>query len=351
MNLSLVYASSFILLTLLSAQPVRAAAPPVQPVTIEKPRTVPAAPVTTPAPATAVPAPAASVLERFRAYKGPRTPAALKALFAAPVAADTLQKPLIALSDGATTVEITISVATPDSKAPNVAVSGARLVSLKRSKANDWNIEARPDIGALNASLILLSGTGTREIPLIVAPTVSKETDLTELGFVAFLRDTVTTKQPLFDLNDDGRHDYVDDYIFTANYLARPHTAATDPVADQPVDTPPVSADEVVEQQKNPDPARDDLSQPSVSGQAFTPQGSITGQQGSTGGQTSVSQGASGSQQGSTGGQPAVSQGTSTTQTESTVGQSAYQRNLAIRNQRLRESRERLKSMGSTPTP
>lgn len=257
------------------------------------------APLVNPPPASAssdthiAPAPAASVLERFRTHTGPRTPAALKALFDAPVAADTLQLPSIALSDGAATVVISVAVDTPDNRAPNVAFNGAQLISLTRSQADGWSIEALPAAGTLKASLILLTGSGTREIPLTVSPTLPKETDLSEPGFVAFLRSAATT-QPEFDLNGDGRRDYVDEYIFTANYLTKAPPAAQETGGVQvPVPQPPA-------------PAR--LPAPPVAGSP----------------------------------QAADAPGAASAKTP-------YQRNLSIRNQRLREMRERRHGTGPLP--
>lgn len=229
-----------LLLSPLIALPVLAGSPlppPVAAVTAPPPQADPAAQHTE------VPAPAVSVLERFRTYTGPRTPAALKALFDAPVAADALQQPAIALSDGAATVVISVAAGTPDSRAPNVAFSGAQLISLTRGTAAGWNIEALPAAGTLKASLILLTGSGTREIPLTVAPTLPRETDLSEPGFAAFLRAAGSAPPPEFDLNGDGRRDYVDEYIFTANYLVKPHPASPEPGAAQVAAPHPPAAD------------------------------------------------------------------------------------------------------------
>jgi hypothetical protein len=50
---------------------------------------------------------------------------------------------------------------------------------------------------------------------------------LTEADFNQFLKERGTDKAPRFDLNGDGKRDYVDDYIFTANYLVKLETAET----------------------------------------------------------------------------------------------------------------------------
>lgn len=291
MNKRLFTFSVSLILSCLIALPVLAGSPvpmPVPAATTLPPEADPAAQHSE------VPAPAVSVLERFRTYAGPRTPAALKALFDAPVAADALQQPAIALSDGAATVMISVAAGTPDNRAPNVAFSGAQLISLKRGTAEGWDIEALPAAGALKASLILLTGSGTREIPFTVAPTLPRETDLSEPGFAAFLRAAGSAPQPGFDLNDDGRRDYVDDYIFTANYLTKPHPASPEPGAAQVLaPQPPAAA-------HSPAPPAADSPRDAAAQGAATPQ-------------------------------------------------TSYQRNLSIRKQRARELTERMRGKGPVP--
>lgn len=64
------------------------------------------------------------------------------------------------------------------------------------------------------------------EIPLTVAPAIPAESKigkkgkLTEADFILFLKERGTEKAPRFDLNGDGKRDYLDDYIFTANFIA-----------------------------------------------------------------------------------------------------------------------------------
>lgn len=246
-----------------------------------------------------------SVLEHFRTYTGPRTPAALTALFVPPVADSLRQKPEIALSDGVTKIKITLAADSRDSKAANVAFNGAQLIALTRSNANEWDIEALPAAGSLNVSLILLTDAGTREIPLAVAPAVPAGTDLSEKGFIAFLGGPKAPARPLLDLNKDGQRDYVDDYIFTANYLVRTRPAADGPGAAQPLDSQPLSSDETPAQQHP------------GAGQAAGPPVSVGSQS------------------------PAVE--------DSGSVQTPYQRNLSDRIKRVREQSERRR--GKVPLP
>lgn len=196
----------------LSAQ----AAPPAGgPLPEQKPPAAPAA-AATDAKSSAAPTP---VLERFRTYSGPRTPAALSELFNAPVSAGIRQQPEIVLSNGAAMVSIALSLPPQENAAPNFAFNGARLLSYVQIKKNEWLIEALPETGVMKAELIVLSNGAALEIPLTVAPPLPAEVNLSEKGFITFLGGKDSAAKPLLDLNGDGRRDYLDDYIFTANYL------------------------------------------------------------------------------------------------------------------------------------
>jgi len=56
------------------------------------------------------------------------------------------------------------------------------------------------------------------EIPLVLVPPAVKQLSFSEAESVAFLKDHGAVK-PAFDLNRDGKHDYIDDYIYTGHYL------------------------------------------------------------------------------------------------------------------------------------
>lgn len=164
------------------------------------------------------------VLERFRAFRGERTPAALSALFAEERIAGFSQEPAIALSDGKVTIKVRIETSPEAKSAPNFALKGARLISLRKEKGG-WLIVARPEKGAVMASVTVLQGGAMSEFPLTVAPPMTGMAGATAADFRRFLAEKQTEKKPRFDLNGDGRHDYIDDYIYTANYLVHQHVS------------------------------------------------------------------------------------------------------------------------------
>jgi len=169
-----------------------------------------------------------SVVERFRLFKKERTPKNLIALFK-PSPTVSRQEPAIAIADGKMTVRVTIG-GVPSNKAPSFTFTAARYVAFQNLSETEWLLEAKPDKGATSAEIVILSGGKVRRIPLTVVPAARVDLTVpgkvTEADFELFLRERGTEKAPRHDLNGDGKRDYLDDYIFAANYLlARPDAA------------------------------------------------------------------------------------------------------------------------------
>ncbi len=168
-----------------------------------------------------------SILEKFREYKGQKTPESLIALFKTDMMP---QDPPLVLSDGKTTVKMIIEL---DSKGENnnFLLEGVSLVSLT-NKENQWVAELLPDKRTWESAVILPKGHQLSVMPLTVAPPMDVNIDrssgkLTEADFKLFLKEQGTAKAPRFDLNGDGKRDYIDEYIFTANYISQQHRKDT----------------------------------------------------------------------------------------------------------------------------
>ncbi len=175
-----------------------------------------------------------SVLKRFQEYTGENNLKAFTALFDQEPLIGFSQEPPIALSDGKGTVKITF-IAMPTKKdTPDIKMKGAALITLKKSpdNTNTWIAELRPDLKAVSASLIVFHEKVTMEFPITVSLKADVDLDksgmVTEDDFKLFLRDRGTPKKPQFDLNNDGKRDYLDDYIFTANYIAKKQVQSND---------------------------------------------------------------------------------------------------------------------------
>lgn len=163
-------------------------------------------------------------LENFRAFKGEKSPATLIALIGKQIAPTIRQEPTVAMSDGKTTVKIVAEMERTGNKSPNFALNGAKLVSLNKDASSfTWVIEAMPQTGAVQAGLTILTDSDTIEYPLTVAPLIEGFSP-TEADFIAFLKDSKAAA-PKRDLNGDGKHDYLDDFIYTANYVMKKGTS------------------------------------------------------------------------------------------------------------------------------
>jgi hypothetical protein len=163
-----------------------------------------------------------SVLERFKDFKGEKTPKALMALFSMQDN-EVKQDPPIVISNGKATVKIILKL---NSKGEdnNFLLDGVSLVSLKNNEKDMWTVELLPDSKAYEATISVPRNNQLYVIPLTVAPPLYVNIGfsagrLTEADFKLYLKEKGTVKAPRFDLNGDGRRDYIDDYIFTANYI------------------------------------------------------------------------------------------------------------------------------------
>jgi len=173
------------------------------------------------------------VLERFRTYTGPRTPEALSSLFIQPTGSIVRQLPLIALSDGSTAIIIAARITTPEGRAISFSLEGATLLATKKIKEAEWELKALPDKGAVTMTLLVMNSGEISSYPLTVAPGLPPEIDLSAQGFEGFLAGETGSGQAAGDLNSDGRRDYLDDYIYTANFLAQQRTTGRDKGARQ----------------------------------------------------------------------------------------------------------------------
>ena len=165
-----------------------------------------------------------SVLERFKDFSGNKTPEALIALFS-PQKGQAMQDPPIVLADGKTTMKVLLDV-NPSGENNNFLLDGVNLVSLVNKDKNSWVAELLPDKKITEATISIPRSKQWDVIPLTVAPPMDVKINpsssrLSEADFKLFLKERGTAKAPKFDLNNDGRRDYIDDFIFTANYLVQ----------------------------------------------------------------------------------------------------------------------------------
>jgi hypothetical protein len=164
-------------------------------------------------------------VQAFKTATGEKTPTSLILLFADRAIPGFVQEPMILFADGKATARLSISPKFFGKETPSFAVSSAKVLSLAPEEDGSWTLVAQPKAGATDVVLSISYGKGGADIPLMVAPpidpNISKTGKLSEADFVMFLKETGTPKAPKFDLNADGKRDYLDDYIFTANYITK----------------------------------------------------------------------------------------------------------------------------------
>jgi hypothetical protein len=179
---------------------------------------------------------AGSILSLFKEYTGPKTVPALTSLFSRNPYPGFRQEPPIALSNGSAAVTVSLTFQTPASLSPNFALSGAKLVSMKL-KGTEYVLELIPDAKVFAASITVLNQGQFTEYPLVVAPPLNTGGVLDEATFAAFLKGHAENRG---DLNNDGRSDYQDLYLYTANYLVRNKAAAPSVTVKSNYGTPTV---------------------------------------------------------------------------------------------------------------
>ena len=151
--------------------------------------------------------------------KGERVAVPMMALFAKAAYPDFKQEPPIVISDGINPVKITLRLKPSGNESPKFILQGANVKQLRgEGEEYDWIVEAVPKKGVSEARLIAIDGQRTLEFPLVVAPPVktalSGGAKTGEADFGKYLE-----KGAKYDLNKDEKIDYLDDYIFTANYI------------------------------------------------------------------------------------------------------------------------------------
>ncbi len=174
-----------------------------------------------------------SVLDLFRDYKGEKTADALFALFERESLIGCRQEPLVALSDGKSAVKVTFIAAPGNLTASDIAVLGARLISLKRDtdNTNTWVAELLPTAGEYRVSIAVSQGDLKMIYPLTIAPkidiTAGHPGKLTKADYDRYLKKAKMSGSPVQNVGSDrAARDYVNDYIVAANYLAAMKKAA-----------------------------------------------------------------------------------------------------------------------------
>ena len=162
-----------------------------------------------------------SVLALFREYRGPRTPDRLLALFRGNATPGVRQVPDIALSDGVTTVQLTLDASGPLAATPRLSITGGKLVTLERDD-HAYHLTILPARNTIETTVTALSEEETLVVPLTVAPPIDDRLPFAgmrdEAAYGRYLQATGTAKA---NGNGVSVREYRDDYVYAANLLVR----------------------------------------------------------------------------------------------------------------------------------
>lgn len=167
-----------------------------------------------------------SPLQLFRDFTGERTLKNLTKLFDAhPMQqAGVDQIPAIAVSDGSSSVDVRLNSAV-SGVAPTFSFRGANLKTLQQLPDGTWELQAIPQKGKCVVYLSIKSDDQLMDLPLTVVPPPSvsfaQSTGQFSESSVAALLAAVDKKTDkiFYDMNVDGKQDYLDDYILIGHYL------------------------------------------------------------------------------------------------------------------------------------
>lgn len=167
-----------------------------------------------------------SVLDRFRTYKDIRTVKQLSTLFDVSTlhSAGIVQTPAIIVTDGKSLVTVSIDLANL-ADTPSFSLKGANQKSIRRISDKGWELDALPQKGKSDVRLSIILKGERIEIPLVAVPPLNHTgTALSALSITALdalLAKPLKNNIPVYDLNSDGKQDYLDDYILVAYWLLK----------------------------------------------------------------------------------------------------------------------------------
>ncbi|OGT98612.1 MAG: hypothetical protein A2X80_04430 [Geobacteraceae bacterium GWB2_52_12] len=167
-----------------------------------------------------------SPLQLFRDFTGERTLKNLIRLFDAHLMqqAGVVQIPAIAVSDGSSSVDVRLNSAV-FGVAPTFSFRGANLKTLQQLPDGTWELQAIPQKGKCVVYLSIKSGDELVDLPLTVIPpaiasfaqSTGQFSESSVIGLLAAVNRK--TDKIFYDMNVDGKQDYLDDYILIGHYL------------------------------------------------------------------------------------------------------------------------------------
>jgi len=160
------------------------------------------------------------VLDHVRVLGDGKDLDGLLALFARGAPPGLRQDPAVCLSDGKTRIRLTVSAVTSEQRDPYFVLSGAHFLSLRNSGGRSWTVEALPDMGVYQASLMVVSDAGSTVYPLTVAPPSPVDGTLTNVPKKKQAKALAAALRGMLFPGSSGLPEHVRRYILAANLLA-----------------------------------------------------------------------------------------------------------------------------------
>ena len=166
------------------------------------------------------------VLSSFRDYKGSRSLKGFSELFenSDGKVAGIVQLPEIAVSDGKKVVTVSLDLPS-ETDSPSFSFRGANMKAIRRLSDIKWEVDALPQKGKSDVRLSIILKSEDIDVPLIVVPMLDKANagfaSLSVAELDAYLAKPLKNNKPQYDLNTDGKQDYLDDYILVAHWLLK----------------------------------------------------------------------------------------------------------------------------------
>jgi hypothetical protein len=111
-----------------------------------------------------------SVLDRVRQLSGIADTTTVAEIFRSRNSGSFQQTPGIVLSDGRSSVVLSLEAVCAGGRAPGFVLKGAHCLALKPGGSSGWLLEAVPERGSFAASVTVLCADSVLELPLTVAP-------------------------------------------------------------------------------------------------------------------------------------------------------------------------------------
>ncbi len=216
-----------------------------------------------------------SIAQRFKDFAEEVSPAALIGLFVDPLDQAVKQTPAIAFADGTSTFKVVIDSKLLTSSSPTMLLRGAKLVELG-TEGDSWVVTAKALEKGLDGQLQIQDTEQTIDVPLTIVPKIKLAKDkagkVDAAEFARVLADRGKEKNPKFDFNGDGKHDALDDYIYTANYLKQTGIKPTKPKAAVKAKSEPVAKGKEALTEKGTDAAAKEEPKPAQNEPAKAPE-------------------------------------------------------------------------------